>query len=91
MKHKHAELIKQWADGAEIEYKDYDGGWYVINSPAWHDHTEYRIKLEPIAIDLVDYLYVRKGTIFFHKGSDANLRIIFDGESGNLKGAEVIK
>jgi hypothetical protein len=47
MKHKHAELICAWADGAEIEYKDYDGRWYVIKYPMWHDHTEYRIKPEP--------------------------------------------
>jgi hypothetical protein len=47
MKHKHAELIKSWADGAEIECKDYDSRWYATNSPMWHDHTEYRIKPEP--------------------------------------------
>jgi hypothetical protein len=47
LKHKHAELIKAWADGARIEYKDYDSRWYIANNPMWHDNTEYRIKPEP--------------------------------------------
>jgi hypothetical protein len=47
MKHKHYDLIVAWADGANIECKDYDGQWYVSNSPMWHNSTEYRIKPEP--------------------------------------------
>ena len=45
MKHKHAELIKAWADGAEIEYKS-PYGWSPIEgrNPSWLDHSEYRIK-----------------------------------------------
>lgn len=52
--HKHAELIKAWADGAEIEERyigngDYEGSeWYVTNGD-WSDteNWEYRIKPEP--------------------------------------------
>ena len=55
---KHAKLIKQWADGADIEYIDYDGRWYVINYPMWHDSTEYRIKPEPQKEQEPQYLYV---------------------------------
>lgn len=44
MKHKHAELIKQWADGAEIEYKVHNGGWVALEHPSWEDRNEYRIK-----------------------------------------------
>jgi hypothetical protein len=47
MKHKHYDLIVAWADGAKIQFKDYDSRWYVINNPMWHDSTEYRIKPEP--------------------------------------------
>ena len=33
--HEHAELIKAWADGAEIEYQSPNSGdWYVC-TPAW--------------------------------------------------------
>jgi hypothetical protein len=49
-KHKHADLIHAWADGAEIECKNgNDGCWYEWNSsfsPPWHPHSEYRIKPE---------------------------------------------
>jgi hypothetical protein len=50
--HKHAELIKAWADGqAEVEYrypKD-DGSWSLwkdLTQCVFHDWYEYRIKPE---------------------------------------------
>ena len=46
MKHKHAELIKKWADGAKIQSKyseNYD--WEDVN-PSWGEQFEYRIKPE---------------------------------------------
>lgn len=43
--HKHAEIIKQWADGAEIEYYDPNTGyWYSSSAPLWSNHREYRVK-----------------------------------------------
>ncbi|MFM7896671.1 MAG: hypothetical protein ACKO8L_12260 [Flavobacterium sp.] len=50
--HKHAELIKAWADGAEIQYQ-HRGEWYDVhgNSPTWESHTNYRIKPEPSDIE----------------------------------------
>ena len=49
MKHKHCDLIKAWAEGAEIQYYDtytYGGIWRdVANRDLnWHPETEYRIK-----------------------------------------------
>ena len=41
--HKHAELIKAWADGAEIQIKNLFGDW-VGTEPLWGEHHEYRIK-----------------------------------------------
>ena len=43
--HKHAELIKAWADGAQIEchYKSLNK-WYVVNDPAWSGDFEFRVK-----------------------------------------------
>ena len=41
--HKHAELIKAWADGAEIQVKNDDGVWRDAE-PLWCDYKEYRIK-----------------------------------------------
>lgn len=48
--HKHAEVIKAWADGAEIEYRhpeSKDGNWEYTPTPVWHDEFEYRVKQEP--------------------------------------------
>lgn len=45
--HKHAALIKQWADGAVIQIYNNDGQcWYdaPLNRPAWHETVTYRIK-----------------------------------------------
>jgi hypothetical protein len=42
--HKHCELIKQWADGHEIEYLSVSADkWLPCQSPYWADDTEYRI------------------------------------------------
>ena len=42
--HKHAELIKAWADGAEIEHKSTKYGWVKVDVPMWSPEHEYRIK-----------------------------------------------
>ena len=51
MKHKHSELIKAWADGAEIETRSPSYGvhdWKVEKYPNWENPSwEYRIKPEP--------------------------------------------
>jgi hypothetical protein len=43
-KHKHADLIKAWADGAEIQV--YSGGYWVDTAPSWNETDQYRIKPE---------------------------------------------
>lgn len=48
--HKHAELIKAWADGATIEYRPIPDRGEWIKAPQhliWDDFAEYRIKREP--------------------------------------------
>lgn len=45
--HKHAELIKAWADGAEIEYRGLGiGSWHDTENkpPIWSVDNEYRVK-----------------------------------------------
>lgn len=50
--HKHAELIKAWADGAEIQFRYRNNNlpiWSDIANPTWKDECEYRVKAkEPI-------------------------------------------
>jgi len=93
--HKHAELIKAWADGAQIQCFDCNHGWKDLGEYfVWANDYQYRIKPEPKP-DYVQY-------VFFHFNwgvnilkeypfSEANLKLTFDGESCKLKSAEVLK
>lgn len=46
--HKHAELIKAWADGAEVEVEDaITGVWRYTQFPNWSKASVYRIKPQP--------------------------------------------
>lgn len=45
--HIHAEVIKAWADGAEIEWYSYPlKQWIPVQStcPSWDEHERYRVK-----------------------------------------------
>ena len=45
--HVHAELIKAWADGAEIQhFAPMVGCWVESKPPTWADDALYRIKPE---------------------------------------------
>lgn len=99
--HKHAELIKAWANGATIEGKWSGRFWEVEKNPAWDVDVEYRIKPEPKP-DVVKYAQVKLNS-FKHPRIDissmyewtteplANIVFTFDGETGELKSAEVLK
>jgi hypothetical protein len=91
----HADLIKAWADGAEIEARQGSSTiWVTVESPTWSIHGTYRIKTEPKP-DVVEQ-YVAKGYTKYSGVRVAehwereNLRLTFDGETGKLKSAEVI-
>lgn len=64
--HKHAELIKAWADGAVIQFK-IDSHWKDChnNKPDWDYRIEYRIKPELPDIEKYD---VEAGDIWFIHG-----------------------
>ena len=92
--HKHAELIKAWADGAEIEsrYCNKFGwtAWSLDKKPNWIEDDEYRIKPEPKPDIYWTYEVSSKGYIF-PSIAHGNLKLTFDGETGELKSAEVLK
>lgn len=55
--HKHAELIKAWADGATIQYYRKDLGLWKDcgeNRHCWNKDMEYRIKPEPSDLEKYD-------------------------------------
>lgn len=96
--HKHAELIKAWADGAEIEYFSKTAlEWCLITVPTWADNVEFRIKPEPKP-DLVYYGVIDMDTgkgfldAAFTRFNDQGdgIKLTFDGETGKLKSAEVL-
>lgn len=107
--HKHAEMIKAWADGAIIEFKygRGDDDWVIMHDPGWSPYAKYRIRPEPKP-DVTTYACVigkceHKRPEIVCSSSDnwnngegpsftnsANIKFIFDGETGKLKSAEVI-
>lgn len=90
--HKHAELIKAWADGAEIEFHSHDDVWFLVAKPNWDIEQEYRIKPEPKPDSWTLYFAERgRNPVRKLNRVGANLRLIWDGETGELKGAEVLK
>lgn len=49
--HKHAEIIKAWADGAKVQFRNDPGEkWEDITrgAPHWFEPYEYRVKPEKV-------------------------------------------
>jgi hypothetical protein len=94
MRHKHADLIHAWAEGAEIEIFNC-GQWVVVQHPTFSGSLEYRIKPTPKP-DVVK-LYYKVGEMFSEclEGEGCTHKHVlccaFDGETGELKYSEVIK
>lgn len=101
MKHKHADLIHAWADGAQIQSKNPDETWVDISEPIWINSAEYRIKPEPKP-DVVVYsrvvgkfligcdgIEIQQLILRLH-ADNPNIKYTFGGEWGNLKSAEVL-
>lgn len=99
MKHKHADLIKAWADGAQIEVKHpSNGSWWDANPPCWDTNYKYRIKPEPKP-DIVVYTKIIADIesdefltcdLELDQSKGDNLRLTFNGETGKLKEAVVL-
>lgn len=94
--HKHAEVIKAWADGHAIQYRNEitNPSWTDMPtcSPMWHEHVEYRVKPEPKP-DVVRGYYCNLGNAKIYRvleKKNQNLKLTFDGETGKLKKAEVL-
>jgi hypothetical protein len=101
--HKHAELIKQWADGAQIEYYcNRIQKWQEIDYPVWNDYTEYRVKheLKPDTFlyghigELDEVLAARRrptemGVVSVPR-TYHDVEYTFDGNTGKLKSIKMI-
>lgn len=101
--HKHAALIKAWADGAEIQRANGLGGWWGVgNAPLWDTDAEYRIKPEtkpdvvlygsynPLQVLGADQRAVYPFCLTKQQSCVDEVKFTFDGESGKLKAVELI-
>ena len=100
--HPHADVIKKWADGAQAQYYAL-GEWHdMVDEPIWYRDTQFRIKPEPKpdnVYELRTYEHTlsnkKNGWIIPHFAwptdvAPATLRLVYDGETGKLKSAEVL-
>jgi hypothetical protein len=99
--HKHCDLIKAWADGAEIEYYSSSQDKWIIclnNLPQWHEDMAYRLKPTPkpdvvkwgninVRKDIYNSLNLRVNEV---DQTDANVKLVFDGETEELKEAIIL-
>ena len=95
MKHKHAVEIIAWANGAQIQYYDITMHRFEDDAnPKWREETNFRVKPKPNpdVVVLCGASASARG-IFVEpcREDDANLKLTFDGETGELKSAEVLK
>ena len=99
--HKHAELIKAWADGAEIQFRDSNNPDYnewanvSVHMPTWVTEFEYRIKPEPkpdfeTYLCKINHQWHEFNTEPHHKGW-ASIKLIWDGETKELKDSKVME
>ena len=91
---KHAELIKAWADGAQIQYcHPHTNEWLNVDEPNWCSGIVYRVKPEPKP-DFVRYIQADNfsGRYFVteHRTKMDNVCFTFDGETKELKSVEII-
>jgi hypothetical protein len=95
MQHIHHDLIVAWAKGATIQWKGSCGpkDWRnCCPTPAWDKDVSYRIKPEPKPDVIRSYSVCfdeSKNRALWHQRDDT-LMLIFDGETGKLKDAQVL-
>jgi hypothetical protein len=104
MKHKHSEVLKAWADGIECQGWDHaKKDWYDITNMSSFDFCDdARIKPTPKP-NIVEYMRIMRvqrdsciaPEVAYYSNKPkfnciCNLVLTFDGETGELKSAEVI-
>ena len=92
--HKHAAIIKAWADGAEVQYSLDERVWTDLPSPMFaNPDATYRVKPKNITVKRLmsfDYRYHTTRTYAVDHGDPANIEFTFDPD-GKLLDAKVLK
>jgi len=96
MKHKNAQFIKAWADGAIIEARPSPlYPWSQTDKPNWDSSYEFRIRPEELPDFSVGATIIfnktPQGYVELAKEGSNNVEFIFDGNTKKLKGVELIK
>lgn len=92
--HKHAEVIKAWADGASIEFRyDRASPWKQILVPLWKERYQYRVKTPENQTVYAQIGLDPTGDAFIYQtqkekpgalSKNLNVRCVFDGETNEL-------
>jgi len=85
-KRPHADLIKAWADGAEIEFfSTATFGWHHTDCPSWDEDIQFRI----VKRDIVHRIHITpNGEI--STTSPANIQVTFDAQTGQIKSVNIL-
>jgi hypothetical protein len=90
--HKHAEAIRAWADGAQIEVSCGHGDiWSIVDHPSWALDNNYRVAVPPPKIDETIYFFISRHGYWQRELHAPNIAATFDGETHKLKSVEVLK
>lgn len=95
---KHAELIKAWADGAEIQCQSLNNEWEDVFMPSWYESTVYRIKPTPKPDrEIIKYHAVNSaGIVVWPSIHDLDregyqkVKWTIEGETGRIKAVELL-
>ena len=87
--HKHAELIKAWADGADIEYFSTANQWEpMFSNMGWYGFIDYRLKPTKPKDKHMEALIVlspHAGPMLYAAAPDeANCVLVFDGTTNQF-------
>ena len=92
--HKHAALIKAWAEGAQIQSRYGEPWeWHDNDKPIWNELYQYRVKPESKPDIIREYCWYlhEDGTLMRTIFPPSNVRFVFDGDTKELKSVEIIK
>lgn len=90
--HKHAEVIKAWADGHLIQTRGPEGGaeWHdCLSAPCWMENYDYRVK-PPNTIRWVPVFRMPAGTWVLGEGKSEK-RFAISCQNGELPGEKLAR
>ena len=66
----NADVIRAWADGAEVQFQDNNGVWFDTTNPTWAKSVVYRVKPNITSANDVEKYNVLVGDFWLTKDED---------------------